>query len=184
MRRRVTMATPPDANRPLGEHIMAEYRGADRAADKANKVRAEGGQRRGEWIFVGEVELTEDQSGRGAVDEEIIPFDRGADSRRDNRFAWRAKVKCSGRRRFTDGVLAHVRTPGGPTSPAQPLFRLSPTGLDTQTGIQHRNVAGMLVGFLGEGGEPENSSENHRPYRGGTEGSNPSPSSPESCANH
>jgi hypothetical protein len=81
------MATPPDANRPLGEHIMAEYRGADRAADKANKVRAEGGQRRGEWIFVGEVELTEDQSGRGAVDEEIIPFDRGADSRRDNRFA-------------------------------------------------------------------------------------------------
>jgi hypothetical protein len=37
--------------------------------------------------------------------------------------SWRAKVPCSGRRRFTDGVLAHVRTPGGPTSPAQPLFR-------------------------------------------------------------
>ena len=32
----------------------------------------------------------------------------------------------SSRRRFTDGVLAHVRTPGGPTSPAQPLFRLTP----------------------------------------------------------
>src|SRR6202011_4464392 len=39
--------------------------------------------------------------------------------------SWRAKVQCSGRRRFTDGVLAHVRTPGGPTSPAQPLFRLT-----------------------------------------------------------
>src|SRR5216683_3090573 len=39
--------------------------------------------------------------------------------------SWRAKVPCSGRRRFTDGVLAHVRTPGGPTSPAQPLFRLT-----------------------------------------------------------
>ena len=39
--------------------------------------------------------------------------------------SWRAKVPCSGRRRFTDGVLAHVRTPGGPTSSAQPLFRLT-----------------------------------------------------------
>src|ERR1700726_1048365 len=34
-------------------------------------------------------------------------------------------IPCSGRRRFTDGVLAHVQTPGGPTSPAQPLFRLT-----------------------------------------------------------
>src|SRR5205823_7451574 len=39
--------------------------------------------------------------------------------------SWRAKVQCSSRRRFTDGVLAHVRTPGGPTSPAQPLLRLT-----------------------------------------------------------
>ena len=39
--------------------------------------------------------------------------------------SWRAKVQCSGRRRLTDGVLAYVRTPGGPTSPAQPLFRLT-----------------------------------------------------------
>ena len=37
---------------------------------------------------------------------------------------WRAKVPGSGRRRFADGVLAHVRTPGGPTGPAQPLLRL------------------------------------------------------------
>src|SRR5260221_12658083 len=37
--------------------------------------------------------------------------------------SWRAKVQCSSGRRFTDGVLAHVRTPGGPTSSAQPLFR-------------------------------------------------------------
>src|SRR5438309_4317573 len=39
--------------------------------------------------------------------------------------SWRAKVQCSSRGRFTDGVLAHVRTPGGPTSSAQPLFRLT-----------------------------------------------------------
>ena len=38
---------------------------------------------------------------------------------------WRAKVPSSGRRRFADGVLAHVRTPGGPTGPAQPLLRLT-----------------------------------------------------------
>ena len=35
------------------------------------------------------------------------------------------KFQCSGRRRFADGVLAHVRTPGGPTGPAQPLLRLT-----------------------------------------------------------
>ena len=35
----------------------------------------------------------------------------------------KAPVQCSGRRWFTDGVLTHVRTPGGPTGPAQPLLR-------------------------------------------------------------
>jgi hypothetical protein len=39
--------------------------------------------------------------------------------------SWRAKVQCSGCRRFTDGVLAHVGTPGGPTSTAQQLFSLT-----------------------------------------------------------
>src|SRR5437868_15392156 len=53
-----------------------------------------------------------------AVAERAQPFQRTAPS-------WRAKVQCSSRRRFTDGVLAHVRTPGGPTSPAQPLLRLT-----------------------------------------------------------
>src|ERR1700757_4209652 len=39
--------------------------------------------------------------------------------------SWRTEVPCSGSRRFTDRVLAHVRTPGGPTGPAQPLLRLT-----------------------------------------------------------
>lgn len=39
--------------------------------------------------------------------------------------SWRTKVRSCGRRRFTDGILAHVRTPGGPTRPAQPLLRAS-----------------------------------------------------------
>ena len=34
-------------------------------------------------------------------------------------------VQCSDRRWITDGLLAHVGTPGGPTSPAQSLFRLT-----------------------------------------------------------
>src|SRR6266436_2035164 len=37
--------------------------------------------------------------------------------------AWRAEVPCGGCRRFADRVLAHVRTSGGPTGPAQPVFR-------------------------------------------------------------
>src|SRR6188472_1616703 len=39
--------------------------------------------------------------------------------------SWRAKVQCRGCRRFTDGFLAHVRTPGGPTGLAQPLLRVT-----------------------------------------------------------
>src|SRR5439155_16820286 len=41
--------------------------------------------------------------------------------------SWRTKVPCSGRRRFADGVLAHVRTPGRSTSTAQPPLRLART---------------------------------------------------------
>jgi hypothetical protein len=81
------------------------------------------------------------------------------------------------------------RLPARPTYRPHDIFGGEPPRLgkrlrrtDTQTGIQHRNVAGMLVGFLGEGVEPENSRENHHPYRGGTEGSNPSPSSRQSVS--
>src|ERR1700751_432532 len=53
-----------------------------------------------------------------AVAERAQPLQRTAP-------AWRTEVQCSGRRWFTDGVLAHVRTPGGPTGPAQSLLRLT-----------------------------------------------------------
>jgi hypothetical protein len=36
---------------------------------------------------------------------------------------WRAEVPGGGCRRLADRVLAHVRTSGGPTGPAQPVFR-------------------------------------------------------------
>ena len=53
-----------------------------------------------------------------AVAERAQPLQRTAPSRR-------TKVPGSGRRRLTDGVLADVRTPGGPTGPAQPLLPLA-----------------------------------------------------------
>src|SRR5271165_1035735 len=55
-----------------------------------------------------------------AVAERAQPLRRTAPS-------WRIEVPRSDRRRFADGVPAHVRTPGGSTSTAQPLLR--PLGL-------------------------------------------------------
>ena len=53
-----------------------------------------------------------------AVGERAQPLQRTAPS-------WRIEVQSSGRRRFADGLLAHVRTPGGPIGPAQPLLRFT-----------------------------------------------------------
>src|SRR3546814_14025241 len=36
--------------------------------------------------------------------------------------SWRLKVPCCDYRRFADGILADVRTPGGPTGVAPPLL--------------------------------------------------------------
>ena len=58
---------------------MAKYRSANRPSDKANEIGAEGRKRRGQRVFVREIELTEDQTGGGAVDEEVIPFNGRAD---------------------------------------------------------------------------------------------------------
>jgi hypothetical protein len=66
---------------------MTEYRGTDRPADEADEIGAEGRQRRGQRRFVGKEELAEDQTGGGAVNEEIIPFDRRTDGRGDHRLA-------------------------------------------------------------------------------------------------
>ena len=52
-----------------------------------------------------------------AVEERAKPLQRTAPSRR-------TKVPRGGRCRFTNRVLAHVRSSGGPTGTAQSLFRL------------------------------------------------------------
>ena len=53
-----------------------------------------------------------------AVAERAQPLQRTAPS-------WRTEVQRSGRRRFADRFLAHVRTSGRSTGSAQPVFRRS-----------------------------------------------------------
>jgi hypothetical protein len=52
---------------------MAEDRGPDRPAGKADEIGAEGRKRSGQRILVGKIELAEDEAGRGAVDVLISP---------------------------------------------------------------------------------------------------------------
>ena len=66
---------------------MAENRGADRAGDEADEVGAEGEQRPRERRLVWKVELAEDETGRGAVEEKVVPLYRRADRRCDHRLA-------------------------------------------------------------------------------------------------
>src|SRR6516225_10140040 len=63
---------------------MAEDEGADRTGDEADEIDAERAQRRGVGIFVGEEQLAENEAGHGAVEEKIVPLDRGSDRRRDD----------------------------------------------------------------------------------------------------
>ncbi len=61
-----------------------------------------------------------------AVAERIQPFPRTAP-------ASCTQVSCGGSRRFTDGILAYVQSPGSPTSTAQSLFRLGRTSKISRT---------------------------------------------------
>src|SRR6516164_5712581 len=57
---------------------MTEDEGADRTCDKANKINAKRVERRGQWVFVREEELAEDEACHRAVQEKIVPLDRGS----------------------------------------------------------------------------------------------------------
>ena len=52
-------------------------------------------------------------------------WQNGAQSLQRTAPSWRHRVQSSGRRRFADGILAHVRTPGGPSGPSQPPLRFT-----------------------------------------------------------
>src|SRR5271165_611103 len=59
----------------------------------------------------------------------------------------RSKVPGSGRSWFTNRALAHVRTSGGPTSPAQRLFRVARTSpnLCARPSLTRSNRRGTLI---------------------------------------
>ena len=69
---------------------------------------------------------------------------------------WRAEVPRGGCRRLADRVLAHVRTPGGPTGPAQPVFRRprSPPPLCSCSSLTRSNRRGTdpYARWCGRGG--------------------------------
>src|SRR6202007_1246354 len=66
---------------------------------EADEIGAERRQCRGQRVFVGEVELAEDQAGGGAIEEEVVPLDRGADGRRDDGLAQVGAVVVRAQRR-------------------------------------------------------------------------------------
>ena len=67
--------------------VMAEYRGPDRSRGEADEIGPEGEKRRRQRVLVGEKQLAEDEPGRGAVEEKVVPLDCRADRRRDDGFA-------------------------------------------------------------------------------------------------
>ena len=63
---------------------MPENGGADRACHKADGIDGKGLKRADPGIGMREKQLGEDEAGDGAVEEEIVPLDRGADRGRDH----------------------------------------------------------------------------------------------------
>ena len=63
---------------------MPENRGAYRARDKADGIDGEGLQRPDPGVRMRKKQLRKDEAGNGAVEEKIVPLDRGADGGRDD----------------------------------------------------------------------------------------------------
>jgi hypothetical protein len=68
------------APKPVAE--MADDRAADRARDEADRIAAERRNRADHGIEGREEQFVEHQRGRGAVDQEVVPFDRSAEHAR------------------------------------------------------------------------------------------------------
>jgi len=84
-----------------------------------------------------------------AVGERAQPLQRTAPP-------WRITVQSSSCRRFTDGLLAYVRTSGGPIGPTQPLLRFnrsSPTLCSSSSLIRsNRRGTDPYARWCGRGG--------------------------------
>src|SRR5262249_20125922 len=98
--------------------VMPENRSPDRAGGKANEIRTVGEKGGRQRILVGEEELAEDETGCGAVEEKVVPLDRGADRRGDDRPAqlravlgFRQRHRCCGHDVLPIEALTNVRWP-------------------------------------------------------------------------
>ncbi len=139
--------------------VMAENRGADRPAGKADEIGAEREQRRRQRILIGKVELAEHQAGRGAVEKEVVPLDRRADRRCDDGLAQLRAMfgfgQCPNCRCHSHGVLprflvAAERASDGPSPAARILRRGSAHGYSTAEVTRHltmRQAIGALRGM-------------------------------------
>src|ERR1043166_7927701 len=98
---------------------MAEDRGTDRPRNEADRVNAERAQRARQRVLVGEVEPGEHHRRNEAVEEEVVPFDRGADGACDDRPPELFCMFVFGNRGGANQGTCHVRYPpwAGPTHP-------------------------------------------------------------------
>src|SRR3546814_14467089 len=63
---------------------MAEHDPADRARDEAQRIGGEGEQGADQRLELGKEQLVEDQRRSRTVEEDSVPFDRGADQARSD----------------------------------------------------------------------------------------------------
>jgi hypothetical protein len=97
---------------------VAENRGAHRARDKADGIDGEGFERADPWVGMRKEQFGEDQASDGRIEEEIVPFDRGADGRGDHGAAKLDIVLRGRQRRGIEGICgyAHGRAPKCPNT--------------------------------------------------------------------
>src|SRR6516225_1109905 len=76
---------------------MAEYRRPDRPADKSDEKNGERLEYADQRIRFGEEEFAEDQRSHLAVQQEIVPLDRGADRAGDHGAAQMRAMLCFGK---------------------------------------------------------------------------------------
>ncbi len=77
--------------------VVAEDHPADRPGDEAHRERREGQERAYQRIEAGKEQLVEDQRGGDAVDEEVVPLQRGPDQTRDDDATHRRGRRGGGR---------------------------------------------------------------------------------------
>jgi hypothetical protein len=93
---------------------VAEDRGTDGARGKAHGIDPKGIQGPDQRVGIGEVKLRE--AGHRAVEEEIVPFDAGADRRSDDRAYQLLAMLEIGQPIGGDGCRGHEAFPRGPCS--------------------------------------------------------------------